>query len=87
MTFIRLFYQPQSAQIADRQIEAIFLDIEELIQFPMIGRTRDELHLGLRVFGTRGKRLIFYTLRQSKIEVKRILHGHMNIAAVFLEEN
>jgi plasmid stabilization system protein ParE len=84
---IWLFYERKSVALADRQIEAIFTDIEELILFPQIGRVRNELGEGIRVFGTRGKRLIFYKVEQSLIKVQRVLHGHMDIPSIFSEEN
>ena len=62
-----------------------FLDrIEEccqvLAQFPKMGRSREELHPGVRSLPV-GNYLIFYRLIPDGIEVIRVLPGMMDIAA------
>ncbi len=50
-----------------------------------LGHSRNDLQAGLRVFNA-GKHLIFYTPTQEEILVRRILHGHRDIEAIFSEE-
>jgi toxin ParE1/3/4 len=48
-----------------------------------MGRNRDELHPGLQSFPV-GKYLIFYMPIHGGIEIVRVLHGMMDIDALFI---
>ncbi len=49
----------------------------ELADNPELGKCRDELHKGLRVYPY-GKHLVFYLTMDKGIDVVRILHGNMD---------
>lgn len=65
---------------ADSLLDAIEECCRALAQFPKMGRSRDELHPGVRSLAV-GNYLIFYLLIPDGIEVVRILHGMMDIEA------
>lgn len=49
---------------------------------PVIGRTRDDLDIGLRGFPV-GDYLIFYKATDIQVEIVRILHGARDLPAIF----
>ncbi|MFM8765438.1 MAG: type II toxin-antitoxin system RelE/ParE family toxin [Spartobacteria bacterium] len=63
---------------ADRYIDHLRDRALELIAFPQLGRTRDEIQPGLRSLLARNH-LIFYRLQDAEIQVLRILHGSMDL--------
>ena len=50
----------------------------ELAGNPELGKCRDELYKGLRVYPS-GKHLVFYLIIENGIDVVRILHGSMDV--------
>jgi toxin ParE1/3/4 len=79
------FHARHGKVLADKQIRIILAQVEDLTLFPELGRSRNDLQLGLRVFNA-GKHLIFYTPTQEEILVRRILYGHQDIEAIFDQE-
>ncbi|MEK7702633.1 MAG: type II toxin-antitoxin system RelE/ParE family toxin [Nitrospirota bacterium] len=67
---------------ADKLFDEIAETSSKLAQFKNMGRSRDELHLGLRSFPV-GRYLIFYMPIPDGIEIVRVLHGMMDIDALF----
>ena len=49
----------------------------QLADNPELGKCRDELHKGLRVYPS-GKHVVFYITMDKGIDVVRILHGSMD---------
>ncbi len=49
----------------------------ELADNSELGKRRDELHKGLRVYPS-GKHLVFYLTTDTDIDIVRILHGSMD---------
>jgi toxin ParE1/3/4 len=76
------FYERISKALADRKINAVLEEIEELVAFPEMGRSREDIKLGLRVWSS-GKHLIFYRVTQSELLIERVIHGHQDIEALF----
>ena len=68
---------------ADKLIDEIESTSRKLARFKSMGRNRDELHLGLQSFPV-GKYLIFYMPINGGIEIVRVLHGMMDIDALFI---
>lgn len=68
---------------ADKFIDEIEASCLKLAQFASMGRNRDELHPGLQSFPV-GKYLIFYMPIHDGIEIVRVLHGMMDIDALFI---
>ncbi len=50
----------------------------QLMRNPQLGKVRDDLHSGLRVYPA-GKHLIFYLEMDDGIDVVRVLHERMDI--------
>ena len=63
---------------ADRYIDHLRDRALELVAFPQLGRTRDEVQPGLRSLLARNH-LIFYRLQAAEIQVIRILHGSIDL--------
>ena len=68
---------------ADKFIDEIETTCRKIAQFTSMGRNRDELHPGLQSFPV-GKYLIFYMPINGGIEIIRVLHGMMDIDALFI---
>ena len=79
------FYAQHGNATADKQIRIILRQIEDLTVFPELGRSRSDLQTGLKVFQA-GKHLVFYIPMPEEILVRRILHGHQDIASLFAED-
>lgn len=67
---------------ADKLLDEIAETSSKLAQFKNMGRSRDELHRGLRSFPV-GRYVIFYMPITDGIEIVRVLHGMMDIDALF----
>ena len=68
---------------ADKFLDEIERVCIKLARFSNIGRNRDDLHFGIQSFPV-GKYLIFYTAHENGIDIIRVLHGMMDIEAIFL---
>jgi len=68
---------------ADKFIDEIETTCRQLARFTGMGKNRDELHPGLQSFPV-GKYLIFYMPINGGIEIIRVLHGMMDIDALFI---
>lgn len=67
---------------ADKLLDEIAETSSKLAQFKDMGRPRDELHPRLRSLPV-GRYLIFYMPIPDGIEIVRVLHGMMDIDALF----
>jgi toxin ParE1/3/4 len=67
---------------ADKLLDEIAETSSKLAQFKNMGRSRDELHRGLRSFPV-GRYVIFYMPITDGIEIVRVLHGMMDIDTLF----
>lgn len=67
---------------ADNLLDHIESVCKTLARSPLLGRSRDELGIGLRSFSVNNY-LIFYRPRKSGIVVVRVLSGHRNLDAIF----
>ncbi len=68
---------------ADKFIDEIETTCRKIAQFTSMGKNRDELHPGLQSFPV-SKYLIFYMPINGGIEIIRVLHGMMDIDALFI---
>ena len=68
---------------ADKFIDEIETTCRQLARFTGMGKNRDELHPGLQSFPV-SKYLIFYMPINGGIEIIRVLHGMMDIDALFI---
>ena len=78
----RYFARVGSMEVAD----AILFDIERtakrLLQYPLMGRSRDEFASGLRSVLVH-PHVIFYRVSEQGIDVARVLHQRRDLGAVF----
>ena len=79
---IWFFIDQDSPDNADKFLDEIEETCRKLARFANMGRNRDDLHPGLQSFPV-GKYLIFYLPINGGIEVVRVLHGMMDIDALF----
>lgn len=67
-----------NSKVADNFIEQLHKTCELLTTMPEMGRSRDELYLGLRGISYKGY-MIFYQISPNAISIVRILNGCMDI--------
>jgi toxin ParE1/3/4 len=79
-----LFHEAQSVALADQHVAKIFAELGTLVLFPNMGRARDDLRPGLRVWPC-DRQLIFYINTRDGLKVQRVLHGHRDIEAMFAD--
>ena len=72
---------PSAANRVHREISERF---DKLLQFPEMGRRRDELKKGLRSFPVK-KYLVFYFIIKEGVKIARVLHGAQDIDSIFAE--
>lgn len=71
-----------SARSADRVLDLFDAAFEHLRALPQMGRARDDLRTGLRMWPV-GDYLIFYRVDPDALRVLRILHGARDLPAIF----
>ncbi|MGF1458720.1 MAG: type II toxin-antitoxin system RelE/ParE family toxin [Leptolyngbyaceae cyanobacterium] len=60
----------------------VFSVLQQIAQFPQIGRKRDELYPNLRSLPYK-QYLVFYRLLDDAIEVFRVVSGYQDLTALF----
>jgi toxin ParE1/3/4 len=70
-----------AADKALREIARIVATIED---FPLAGRSRDEIRAGLRSL-VAGLQVVFYRLNEDRPEIVRVLDGRQDIDEIFSE--
>jgi toxin ParE1/3/4 len=63
---------------ADRYIDHLSHRAMELIDYPELGRARNEIQPGIRSLLSRNH-LLFYRIQPNEIQILRILHGSMDL--------
>ena len=82
MLEIWVYIANNNLKAADRALTHIDRKLKLLARSPRIGRSREELALGLRSFPA-GNYVVFYRMGQKDIEIIRILHGSRDIPSFF----
>ena len=72
------FIAADDTQAADRQINRIGEVFQMLVENPLAGRERPELHKDLRSFPV-GSYVVFYVPLSDGIEVARVMNGRQDI--------
>lgn len=85
LLLIWVYHAEKSERSATRIRKEIGSKYNLLLQFPMAGRSREELQTGLRSLPIE-KYVIFYRATEDRIEIVRVLHGAQDIAGVFSPE-
>jgi len=65
-----------------RQIAKVVATIDE---FPLAGRSRDDVRVGLRSLSA-GSQIVFYRLKSDRPEIVRVLDGRRDIDEIFADE-
>jgi toxin ParE1/3/4 len=81
---INQLFEFHGEQAAQQISSEIVRGIENLELFPLFGRARDELKVGLRSFVIR-KYVVFYRIWQGTPVVVRVVHGSRDLEALFDE--
>ncbi len=74
------FIASDSVRAADKQIARIGEIFEMLVENPLAGRERRELHAGLRSFPA-GNHVIFFVPLPDGVEIVRVMHGRQDIGS------
>ena len=69
-------------KLADQFLDALLTKCDRLVQFPQMGRKRDELSINLRSFPLQDY-LIFYRIGSDEIEIVRVVSGYQDLTALF----
>jgi toxin ParE1/3/4 len=77
--------QASSPEIAARYTDAIVYQCESLSTFPLRGIQRDDLHIGLRVFGFRRRVSIAFEVAGDLVTIAGFFYGRQNLEAIFEE--
>ena len=77
-----LFEQSLSEQRADKVIGNIVLKFANLAEFPLRGRSRDDLGDGYRSFSL-DRYVVYYRLVWDGIEISHVLHGAQDESQVY----
>jgi toxin ParE1/3/4 len=75
----------QSLQQAEEFLAKLDDKFARMIQFPNLGRPRDEILPGMRSLAV-DSYLIFYAVTASDIEILRVVSGYRDINALFAED-
>ncbi len=76
------YLDDHSPAAADRFAKQFRERTQSLAMMPEMGRTREELGVGLRSF-TMGKYVLFYRLIEGGIEIVRLAHGSRDLPGLF----
>ena len=67
---------------ADKIMREIATVVAAIDDFPLAGRTRDEIRAGLRSLAATPK-IIFYRLKDGRPEIVRVLDGRQDVEEIF----
>ena len=82
---IWLYIANDSPVNADRFLDRLVTSLTTTLSTaPLAGRTRDEFELGLRSFPIENY-IAFYRLRDTTVEIVRIIHSARDLSALFGE--
>lgn len=71
-----------SIEAAERQLRTFKATFLRLVQFPQMGRERNDLIIGLRVIPI-GKYVILYQIHDDVLEIVRVRYGATDIKNLF----
>jgi len=69
-------------EAADRYVERLLGQSERLLDYPELGRARDDLSPGVRAL-VHGECLIVYRVRDGELEVVRFVMGYRDVTKLF----
>ncbi|SRR6266404_4187398 len=81
---VREYIASENKRAAARIIREIKASFKTLLEFPEMGRRRDELRQGLRSFPIK-KYVVFYFVTEDRVKIVRVLHGSRDIDTILGE--
>jgi toxin ParE1/3/4 len=72
-------------EIADKILREIGKVVAAIADYPLAGRSRDELRAGLRSLAA-SPQVVFYRLREDRPEIVRVLDDRQDIGEIFSDE-
>ena len=73
------------AGTANKLLREIARVVAAIGDFPLAGRSRDDIRAGLRSLSA-GSQIVFYRLRDDRLEIVRVLDGRRDIEEIFSKE-
>jgi toxin ParE1/3/4 len=67
---------------ADRSVQRIVDALAHLVQFPELGRTREDIEPGLRGHPV-GQHIVYYSVTDDELIVRRVVHRRRDATAEF----
>jgi toxin ParE1/3/4 len=86
LILIWVYYAESSEGAARRIRDEITSKFNLLLQFPHIGRSREDLQHGYRSIPV-GNHVVFYREIENGVEIMRVLHGAQDLHEVFVAEH
>jgi plasmid stabilization system protein ParE len=78
-----LYIAEDSVDAADRLLDQIETETRTLLMQPKMGRSRDELAVGLRSWPTSTPYILFYFADDGGITIARVLHHARDVSAIW----
>lgn len=80
---IRDYIAEQNVDAAERLLDAIEATCNRFGDLPKIGRTRDDLLPGIRVFPVEKNYAVFYRIADDAVEIVRVVHAARDFNRLF----
>jgi toxin ParE1/3/4 len=79
---ISTYFAERNVESGDRLLKVFDAKCRKLMQFPMIGRSYEDLRPGLRGVPLEGH-IILYRVTENELTVLRVVSGRQNLADLF----
>ncbi len=86
IAIFRWIADQSSSQTAERFVMAIYDYCDDLTDFPLRGRARDDLAPGLRVLGFRKRAVIAFTVGESEVTVHGVYYGGRDYESIIRDK-
>ena len=83
LTEIRDYIAERNVDAAEQLLDAIEEACERFGHYPQIGRSRDDLLRGIRVFPVKKNYAVFYRLVEDAVEIVRGVHAARDFSRLF----
>ena len=70
---------------AERFVQKLNIQFSRIVQFPQMGKTRNDILLGVRTLLV-DRHLIFYIPIRDDIEILRVVSGYRDLSKLFIDE-
>ena len=80
---IRDYIAERNVAAAEKLLDAIEEACSRFADYPQIGRSRDDLLLGIRVFPVKKNYAVFYRILEDEVEIVRVVHAARDFNRLF----